>query len=122
MAMEVRLTDRRGQTNHPRPSRRPPGFFSDVYNKRALASADIEFDIVQDSHTHSVRAAAGRAPGAGGYAWFEAGTHHSLLQAAKFVRTIHQRQGFQVNCPEEIAYRLGYNCRRAGAEAGWPSR
>jgi glucose-1-phosphate thymidylyltransferase len=42
-----------------------------------------------------------------GYAWFDAGTHESLLQAAEFVRTIY-RQGFQVNCPEEIAYRLGH--------------
>jgi hypothetical protein len=43
-----------------------------------------------------------------GYTWFDAGTHESLLQAAEFVRTIHRRQGLQVNCPEEIAYRLGY--------------
>ncbi|MDH3771068.1 MAG: sugar phosphate nucleotidyltransferase, partial [Nitrospirota bacterium] len=43
-----------------------------------------------------------------GYAWFDAGTHESLLHAAEFVRTIQQRQGFQVACPEEIAYRLGY--------------
>jgi glucose-1-phosphate thymidylyltransferase len=44
-----------------------------------------------------------------GYAWFDVGgTHDSLLQAAEFVRTIQQRQGFQINCPEEIAYRLGY--------------
>ena len=43
-----------------------------------------------------------------GYAWFDAGTHDSLLQAAEFVRTIQERQGFQVACPEEIAYRLGY--------------
>jgi glucose-1-phosphate thymidylyltransferase len=43
-----------------------------------------------------------------GYAWFDAGTHESLLQAAEFVRTIQQRQGFQVACPEELAYRLGY--------------
>jgi glucose-1-phosphate thymidylyltransferase len=43
-----------------------------------------------------------------GYAWFDAGTHDSLLQASEFVRTIHERQGLQIACPEEIAYRLGY--------------
>jgi len=43
-----------------------------------------------------------------GYAWFDAGTHDSLLQASEFVRTIQQRQGYQVACLEEIAYRLGY--------------
>ena len=43
-----------------------------------------------------------------GYAWFDAGTHESLLQAGEFVRTIQQRQGFQIACLEEIAYRLGY--------------
>jgi glucose-1-phosphate thymidylyltransferase len=43
-----------------------------------------------------------------GYAWFDAGTHDSLLLAGEFVRTIQQRQGFQLACPEEIAYRLGY--------------
>ncbi len=43
-----------------------------------------------------------------GYAWFDAGTHDSLLQASEFVHTIQKRQGFQIACPEEIAYRLGY--------------
>ncbi len=43
-----------------------------------------------------------------GYAWFDAGTHDSLLLAGEFVRTIQQRQGFQLACLEEIAYRLGY--------------
>jgi len=43
-----------------------------------------------------------------GYAWFDAGTHDSLLQAGEFVRTIQQRQGFQIACIEEIAYRLGH--------------
>lgn len=43
-----------------------------------------------------------------GYAWFDAGTHESLLQASEFVHTLQQRQGFQIASPEEIAYRLGY--------------
>jgi glucose-1-phosphate thymidylyltransferase len=43
-----------------------------------------------------------------GYAWFDAGTHDSLLQASEFVRTIQERQGLQIACPEELAYRLGY--------------
>ncbi len=43
-----------------------------------------------------------------GYAWFDAGTHDSLLQAGEFVRTIQQRQGFQIACPEEIAHILGH--------------
>lgn len=43
-----------------------------------------------------------------GYAWFDAGTHDSLLQAAEFVRTIQQRQGFQIACPEEVAHLQGW--------------
>jgi len=43
-----------------------------------------------------------------GYAWFDAGTHDSLLQAATFVKTIQERQGFQIACPEEVAYLMGW--------------
>jgi glucose-1-phosphate thymidylyltransferase len=46
-----------------------------------------------------------------GYAWLDTGTHGSLLDAGNFVRTLQNRQGLQVGCPEEIAF-----------EAGWISR
>jgi glucose-1-phosphate thymidylyltransferase len=43
-----------------------------------------------------------------GYAWLDAGTHASLLQASNFVQAIQDRQGFQIGCIEEIAFRMGF--------------
>ena len=43
-----------------------------------------------------------------GYAWLDAGTPDSLLQASGFVQTIQQRQGMLVGCPEEVAFRMGF--------------
>ena len=43
-----------------------------------------------------------------GYAWLDTGTHASLLDAGNFVRTLQQRQGLQVGCPDEIAHSQGW--------------
>lgn len=43
-----------------------------------------------------------------GVAWLDAGTPATLLQAANFVQTVEERQGFMISCPEEIAFRMGY--------------
>lgn len=43
-----------------------------------------------------------------GYAWLDAGTHDSLVEAGEFVRTIQHRAGLQVACLEEIAFQNGW--------------
>jgi len=39
-----------------------------------------------------------------GFAWFDAGTHESLLDAGEFVRALQARQGQLIASPEEVAF------------------
>ncbi|MEL6372965.1 MAG: glucose-1-phosphate thymidylyltransferase RfbA [Pseudomonadota bacterium] len=52
-----------------------------------------------------------------GFAWFDAGTHRSLLEASEFVKVLETRQGQKIACPEEIAFNQGWIDRDALAAA-----
>ncbi|WP_417599041.1 glucose-1-phosphate thymidylyltransferase RfbA [Pararhodobacter oceanensis] len=48
-----------------------------------------------------------------GFAWFDTGTHASLLDAGNFVRTLQTRQSTLVGSPDEIAFENGWLDRAA---------
>lgn len=43
-----------------------------------------------------------------GFAWFDTGTHESMLSASEFIAIVEKRQGYKIGCIEEIAYRMRY--------------
>ena len=53
-----------------------------------------------------------------GYAWFDTGTHDSLVEAAGFVQTIEKRQNQRIAVPEEIAFLNGWISREELVEMG----
>jgi len=87
-----------------KPSARGELEITDV-NKAYLCRGDLSVEIM------------GR-----GFAWLDTGTHDSLLEAASFIATLQKRQGLQVSCPEEIAYRQGWIDAAALEELASPLR
>jgi glucose-1-phosphate thymidylyltransferase len=43
-----------------------------------------------------------------GFAWLDAGTHDSYLEASYFIKTIEDRQGLKIGCLEEISFNMGW--------------
>ncbi|MEK6925739.1 MAG: glucose-1-phosphate thymidylyltransferase RfbA [Nanoarchaeota archaeon] len=43
-----------------------------------------------------------------GFTWLDTGTFESLAEANIYVKTIQERQGLKIFCPEEIAYNKGW--------------
>jgi glucose-1-phosphate thymidylyltransferase len=66
-----------------------------------LEITDLNVQYLQEDQLHVERL--GR-----GYAWFDAGTQDSLLEASVFVQSLEKRQGLKIGCLEEIAFNLGW--------------
>lgn len=57
-----------------------------------------------------------------GFAWFDAGTHDSFLEAGEFVATIENKTGLMIGCIEEIAYNNGWITKEELLELAKPLR
>jgi len=97
----------------PKSSYAIPGIY--FYDKRApeLArklkpSARGEIEITDLNLTYLREGTLKVEPLGRGIAWLDTGTHETMLQASNFIRTIVERQGLQIGCPEEIVYAQGF--------------
>ena len=55
-----------------------------------------------------------------GTAWLDTGTFQSMVQASEYVRVIEERQGFNIGCVEEAAWRSGFIADRELRELAVP--
>ena len=53
-----------------------------------------------------------------GCAWLDTGTHESLVDASIFVKTIEDKMGLKISCPEEIAFKNGWISKERLLEIG----
>jgi glucose-1-phosphate thymidylyltransferase len=74
------------------------------YAKSLRPSARGELEITDLNKIYMEKGALSVEIMGRGYAWFDTGTHDSLLEAGQFVATLQNRQGLKLACPEEIAF------------------
>ena len=80
-----------------------------VERARALKpSARGEYEVTDLNMSYLADGTLSVEPFGRGFAWFDAGTHASLLEAAEFVHLVQRRQRQLIASPEEIAFSAGW--------------
>jgi glucose-1-phosphate thymidylyltransferase len=80
-----------------------------VERARALKPSERgEYEITDLNNSYLADGTLTVEPLGRGFAWFDAGTHGSLLEAAQFVQLIQGRQRQLIASPEEIAFASGW--------------
>ncbi|MEO8667029.1 MAG: glucose-1-phosphate thymidylyltransferase RfbA [Bauldia sp.] len=67
-------------------------------------SARGEYEITDLNNSYLAEGRLQVEPLGRGFAWVDAGTHTSLLEAAELIRVVQARQRYLIGSPEEIAY------------------
>nr|BAV55992.1 dTDP-1-glucose synthase [Actinomadura fulva subsp. indica] len=122
---EGRLVSIEEKPVNPRSNRAIIGLYlydNDVVDiaKNLQPSARGELEITDVNRAYLERGKARLVDLGRGFAWLDAGTPESMLQASQYVQVLEQRQGVRIACVEEIALRMGYinaeACDRLGRE------
>lgn len=79
-----------------------------AYAKQAKRSARGEFEITEVLNAYLRQENLRVVEMERGTAWLDAGTSSSLHDAASYIRTIEERTGIKLGCPEEAAYKQGF--------------
>ncbi len=75
------------------------------YAAQQTPSARGEYEITDLNRTYLEQGRLRLKKMSRGIAWLDTGTHQSLADATNFVRALTERQGLQISCIEEIAWR-----------------
>ncbi len=74
--------------------------------KKVKASSRGELEITTINQAYLNEGKLNVVPFGRGMTWLDTGTIDSLHQAGSYIRTLEERQGLKICCPEEIAWRL----------------